>query len=164
LQKLKDGKRFKENETWLNDIARRYGVDPCFMVSFWGMETSYGGYMGNFPVIQALSTLAFESTRKDFFRNELFVALQILNDGHVPLSKFKGEWAGASGHPQFLPSSWMKYAVDYDGDGKKDIWSSKQDALASIANYMKHPNSKNLAMWDIIAEFILNDIKQRARK
>ncbi|NDH09475.1 MAG: lytic murein transglycosylase [Gammaproteobacteria bacterium] len=145
-------KRFKENETWLNDIARRYGVDPCFMVSFWGMETSYGGYMGNFPVVQALSTLAFESTRKDFFRNELFLALQILNDGHVPLSKFKGEWAGASGHPQFLPSSWMKYAVDYDGDGKKDIWSSKQDALASIANYMKQNGWQTKQPWAVFVK------------
>lgn len=145
-------KRFKENLSWLNDIGKRYGVDPCFMVSFWGMETSYGGYMGNFPVIQALSTLAYDSKRKDFFRNELFLALQILNDGHVPLAKFKGEWAGASGHPQFLPSSWVKYAVDYDGDGKKDIWSSKQDALASIANYMKQNGWQNNQPWAVFVK------------
>lgn len=130
-------KEFKKNETMLQDIGARYGVDPCFMVSFWGMETSYGGYMGNFPVINSLATLAFDSARKPFFRKELFLALHILNDGHVALQDFKGEWAGASGHPQFLPSSWVKYAVDYDGDGRKDIWKSKPDALASIANYMK---------------------------
>jgi len=145
-------KRFKENQKWLNDIAQRYAVDPCFVVSFWGLETSYGGYMGNFPVIQSLSTLAFDSTRKDFFRNELFLALQILNDGHVPLSKFKGEWAGASGHPQFLPSSWLKYAVDEDGDGKKDIWSSKQDALGSIANYMKQNGWKKNQPWAVFVK------------
>jgi membrane-bound lytic murein transglycosylase B len=149
-------KRYKENQTWLNDIGHRYGVDPCFMVSFWGMETSYGGYMGNFPVIQALSTLAYDSKRQDFFRNELFLALKILNDGHVPLAKFKGEWAGASGHPQFLPSSWVKYAVDYDGDGKKDIWSSKQDALASIANYMKQNGWQTNQPWAIFVKLPKN--------
>lgn len=130
-------KRYNENLTWIQDIAKQYHVDPCFMVSFWGLETSYGSYMGNFPVIQSLATLAYDSTRKDFFKHELFLALKILNDGHVSLQQFKGEWAGASGHPQFLPSSWLKYAVDYDGDGRKDIWTSKQDALASIANYMQ---------------------------
>jgi membrane-bound lytic murein transglycosylase B len=130
-------KRYEQNRTWIDQIGKTYGVDPCFVMSFWGLETSYGGYMGNFPVIQALSTLAYDSNRKDFFKNELFLALQILNEGHVQLAQFKGEWAGASGQPQFLPSSWMKYAVDYDGDGRKDIWNSKKDALASIANYMK---------------------------
>jgi membrane-bound lytic murein transglycosylase B len=129
--------RYAQNRLWIDDIANTYGVDPCFMVSFWGLETSYGSYMGNFPVIQALSTLAYDSNRKDFFKNELFLALKILNDGHVQLAQLKGEWAGASGQPQFLPSSWLKYAVDYDGDGRKDIWGSKKDALASIANYMK---------------------------
>lgn len=130
-------KRYQENLSWIGDIAKNYHVDPCFMVSFWGLETSYGSYMGNFPVIQSLATLAYDSSRKDFFKNELFLALKILNDGHVPLQQFKGEWAGASGQPQFLPSSWLKYAVDYDGDGRKDIWTSKKDALASIANYMQ---------------------------
>jgi len=130
-------KRYDQNKVWIDQIGRNYGVDPCFVMSFWGLETSYGGYMGTFPVVQALTTLAYDSNRKDFFRNELFLALQILNEGHVQLAQFKGEWAGASGHPQFLPSSWMRYAVDFDGDGKKDIWNSKQDALASIANYMK---------------------------
>ncbi|WP_426741320.1 lytic murein transglycosylase, partial [Pseudomonas aeruginosa] len=93
--------------------------------------------MGNFPVINALATLAYDSNRKDFFRKELFLALHILKGGHVSLADFKGEWAGASGQPQFLPSSWVKYAVDYDGDGRKDIWKSKPDVFASIANYMK---------------------------
>lgn len=130
-------KKYKQYHNTLESIGREYGVDPCFVVSFWGIETSYGGYMGNFPVIKSLTTLAYDSKRPDFFRHELFTALHILNDGHVDLKHFKGEWAGASGHPQFLPSSWVKYAVDYDGDGKRDIWRSKPDALASIANYMK---------------------------
>ncbi|KTD76415.1 lytic murein transglycosylase [Legionella waltersii] len=130
-------KEYKKNKEILDDVAQHFGVNPCFIVSFWGMETSYGTYMGNFPVIKALATLAYDSKRKDFFRKELFLALHILNDGHVSLTDFKGEWAGASGQPQFLPSSWVKYAVDYDGDGKKDIWRSKPDVFASIANYMK---------------------------
>lgn len=130
-------KKYLANKALLDEIAQKYGVDPCFIVSFWGMETSYGSYMGNFPVIKALATLAYDSNRKDFFRRELLIALHILNDGHVTLEKFKGEWAGASGQSQFLPSSWTKFAVDYDGDGKKDIWSSKSDVFASIANYMK---------------------------
>ena len=130
-------KEYKRNETLLKAIGNQYKVDPCFIVSFWGMETSYGSYMGNFPVINSLSTLAYDSARKPFFRKELFLALHMLDDGQVSMKEFKGEWAGASGQPQFLPSSWVKYAVDYDGDGRKNIWSSKPDVFASIANYMK---------------------------
>lgn len=130
-------KEYKKNKEVLEAVGKQFGVNPCFIVSFWGMETSYGSYMGNFPVIKALATLAYDSKRKDFFRKELFIALKILNEGHVSLEDFKGEWAGASGQPQFLPSSWVKFAVDFDGDGRKDIWKSKPDAFASIANYMK---------------------------
>ena len=130
-------REYKKNKKILEEIGQQFGVNPCFIVSFWGMETSYGSYMGNFPVIKALATLAYDSKRKEFFRKELFIALRILNEGHVDLRDFKGEWAGASGQPQFLPSSWIKYAVDYDGDGRKDIWKSKPDTFASIANYMK---------------------------
>ncbi len=130
-------KEYKKNQVLIDEIGRKYGVDPCFIMSFWGMETSYGSYMGNFPVIKSLATLAYDSNRTPFFRKELFLALHILNDGHVTMARFKGEWAGASGQPQFLPSSWVKYAVDYDGDGRKDIWDSKPDVFASIANYMK---------------------------
>ncbi len=142
-------KHYQQNKAVLDTIAKEYGVDPCFIVSFWGMETSYGSYMGNFPVIQSLSTLAYDSNRKDFFRKELLLALHILNDGHVSLAQFKGEWAGASGQPQFLPSSWVKYAVDYDGDGRKNIWTSKPDVFASIANYMKQNGWQANEPWSI---------------
>jgi len=142
-------KKYKQYQQLLENIGQQYGVDPCFIVSFWGLETSYGGYMGNFPVINSLTTLAYDSKRSDFFRHELFTALQILNDGHVDLKHFKGEWAGASGHPQFLPSSWVQYAVDYDGDGHRDIWTSKPDALASIANYMKGKGWRQGEPWAI---------------
>ena len=141
--------QYKKNKVLLDEVADHFGVDPCFITSFWGMETSYGSYMGNFPVIRSLATLAYDSSRRDFFRRELFLALHILNDGHVTLQHFKGEWAGASGQPQFLPSSWVKYAVDYDGDGRKDIWDSKADVFASIANYMKKNGWKTGEPWAI---------------
>lgn len=142
-------KEFERNRTLLTEIGKEYGVDPCFIVSFWGMESSYGSYMGNFPVIKSLATLAYESNRPEFFRKELFLALHILNDGHVDLAHFKGEWAGASGQPQFLPSSWLKYAVDYDGDGRKNIWESKPDVFASIANYMKQNGWQTGEPWAV---------------
>lgn len=145
-------KEYKKNQVIADEIGERYGVDPCFIMSFWGMETSYGSYMGTFPVIKSLATLAYESNRRDFFRKELFLALHILNDGHVSLKDFKGEWAGASGQPQFLPSSWVKYAVDYDGDGHKDIWKSKPDVFASIANYMKINGWQHGEPWAIFVK------------
>jgi membrane-bound lytic murein transglycosylase B len=142
-------KEYKKNKEILDEIGKNFGVNPCFIVAFWGMETSYGSYMGNFSVIKALATLAYDSPRKDFFRKELFIALRILNEGHVDLEHFKGEWAGATGQPQFLPSSWIKYAVDYDGDGKKDIWQSKPDVFASIANYMKQNGWQTGEPWAV---------------
>lgn len=145
-------KQYNKNKALLDEIAAHFGVDPCFIVSFWGMETSYGSYMGNFPVIKSLATLAYESNRPDFFRKQLFIALHILNDGHVTLDRFKGEWAGASGQPQFLPSSWVEYAVDYDGDGRKDIWDSKADVFASIANYMKKNGWRTGEQWAILVK------------
>lgn len=128
---------YKKRRTELEKIAKEYGVDPCFVISFWGIESSYGRYLGKFPVISSLATLAYDGRRTDFFRKELLYALHILQGGHVDPSKFKGEWAGASGHAQFLPSSWHKFAVDYDGDGHKDIWGNMEDVFASIANYLK---------------------------
>lgn len=142
-------KRYKQYRDLINQIAREYGVDPCFIVSFWGMETSYGSFMGSFPVIKSLATLAYDSNRKSFFKKQLFYALRIVNDGHVSLKDYKGEWAGASGQPQFLPSSFMKFAVDYDNDGRKDIWKSKPDVFASIANYMKQNGWQKGEPWAI---------------
>lgn len=127
---------YRKHSQVLNDIGAKYGVNPCFILSLWGLETSYGHFMGKFPVIQSLATLAYGSPRKAFFRKELLIALHIVNEGHVNLEDFKGEWAGASGHPQFMPSSWRKYAVDYTGSGHKDIWKNYPDAFASIANYL----------------------------
>ncbi len=142
-------KNYKRHRTLIDQIAREYDVNPCFIVSFWGMETSYGTYMGNFPVIKSLATLAYDSNRKPFFRKQLFLALHIVDEGHVSLSDYKGEWAGASGQPQFLPSSFNRFAVDYDGDGRKDIWKSHPDVFASIANYMKSNGWNGMQPWAI---------------
>ena len=129
-------RQYAKNQTLLMNISRKYGVDPGVILALWGLETNYGYFMGSFSVPRSLATLAYASNRKAFFRHELIEALHILQQDQVSLVDFKGEWAGASGHPQFLPSSWFKYAVDYDGDGRKDIWKSLPDALASIANYL----------------------------
>lgn len=142
------GKRkYKKYQDLLNEVGTEYGVDPCFIVSLWGMETSYGSFMGKFPVIKSLATLAYDSKRKSFFRKQLLLALHIVNDGHVSLYDYKGEWAGASGQPQFLPSSFSKYAIDYDRDGRKDIWRTKADVFASIANYLKNKGWKTGEPW-----------------
>lgn len=129
-------KEYKRNRDLLDQIGTQFGIDPCFITAFWDIESSCGRFMGGFPVIQSLATLAYSSKRKEFFRRELLYALQMLNEGHVQLKDFKGEWAGGTGQPQFLPSSWHRYAVDYDHDGKKDIWRSRSDIFASIANYL----------------------------
>lgn len=142
-------KKYQQHHEILTEIGNAYGVSPCIIVALWGMESSYGLYMGTFPVIRSLATLAFDGRRSDFFRNELLLALHILQEGHVSLAQFKGEWAGASGHPQFLPSSWKKYAVDYDKDGKKDIWNNLDDVFASIANYLKQNGWEKNQPWAI---------------
>ena len=140
----------------LQNVGRDFSVDPCFIVALWGMETSYGHYMGNFPVIKSLATLAYDSRRSEHFRKELLLALQIVNDKQVALEKFKGEWAGASGQPQFLPSSWFNYAVDYDHDGRKDIWSSYPDVFASIANYLAKNGWRMNEPWAITVKLPAN--------
>ena len=107
-------------------------------MGIWGMETSFGSFFGGHSVIRALATLAYARYRDDFFRNELIVALKIIDEGHVSAGGMIGSWAGAMGHTQFMPSSFVKHAVDYDRDGHKNIWGSIPDALASTANYLKN--------------------------
>lgn len=121
----------------LAGTASRYGVQPEIVLAIWGMETNFGGFMGGNNTIYALATLAQNGYRADFFRNELLTALRIVSDGHVAPRNMTGSWAGAMGHTQFMPSSFMRYAVDYNGDGRKDIWNSVPDALGSTANYLK---------------------------
>lgn len=120
----------------LGGAQQRWGVQPEIVLAIWGMETNFGGFMGGENTIHALATLTEGGYRADFFRNELLTALRIISDGHVTPPKMVGSWAGAMGHTQFMPSSFVAYAVDYNGDGRKDIWNSVQDALGSTANYL----------------------------
>lgn len=120
----------------LAEIERKYGVDRRIVLGVWGMETNFGSYTGDKDVIRSLATLAFKRYRGDFFRDELIVALRMIEIGHVNRRTMRGSWAGAMGQTQFMPSSFMKYAVDHDGDGVKDIWGTVPDALASTANYL----------------------------
>jgi membrane-bound lytic murein transglycosylase B len=136
----------------LGTVERRYGVDRKVILAIWGMETGYGANTGGIYVIRALATLAHAKYRDNFFRDELLVALKILEEGHVERSNMKGSWAGAMGHTQFMPSSFMKYAVDFNGGGAKDIWTSEQDALASTANYMKSFGWKQGLVWGLEVE------------
>ena len=121
----------------LGRIEQRFGVQRRFLLSIWGNETRYGRVMGSTPIFRALATLAWEPRRADFFRGELFDALSMVQRGHIDTKSMTGSWAGAMGQPQFMPSSYLKYAVDFDGDGRRDIWKSTPDALASIASYLK---------------------------
>jgi len=136
----KGRKLLREYGTVLQQIEARYGVDREAVLAIWGMETNYGGYMGRHNVIQALATLAYAAPRrKSFWEKELITALGIVQAGHVRFQDMEGSWAGAMGHTQFMPSSWKAYAADYDGDGRRDIWTSIPDALASTAAYLhKH--------------------------
>ena len=118
-------------------VSARYGVQPEVMLAIWGIETNYGGFMGGNNSVHALATLTYGGYRADYFGSELITALEILEGGHVKFKNMVGSWAGAMGHPQFMPSSFMRYAVDFKGDGHKDIWGSVPDALASIGNYLK---------------------------
>jgi len=121
----------------LDQISERYGVPSRIVVAIWGMESNYGRFSGVRPTVPALATLAWDPRRATFFRGELFNALEILNRGDIDLPRLKGSWAGAMGQTQFMPSSYLKFAEDFDGDGKRDIWSTPADVFASIANYLK---------------------------
>ncbi|MCH9769258.1 MAG: lytic murein transglycosylase [Gammaproteobacteria bacterium] len=161
-------KEIKKYHDLLTTISNQYGVSPCFIVALWGLETSYGRYMGKFPVIKSLVTLSYDNRRSAFFRKQLFYALEILNDEHVKPEHFKGEWAGASGHPQFLPSNWHHYAVDYNGDGRRDIWKTLSDSLASIANFLHKHGWKTGGLWavevTIPADFPKADLTRKVVK
>ena len=120
----------------LKQAGDKYGVPPGVLVGIWGLESNFGRFSGVRPTIPTLATLAYDPRRTALFRKELFDALTILDSGDVEPAALKGSWAGALGQPQFMPSSFLLYAVDFDGDGKRDIWKSTPDVFASIANYL----------------------------
>ncbi|MFT0892002.1 lytic murein transglycosylase [Pseudochelatococcus sp. G4_1912] len=128
-------------------VEQRYGVDRKVIAGVWGMETNFGSTMGSNYVVEALATLAHAQYRGPFFRNELLTALMILEEGHITRDKMIGSWAGAMGQTQFMPSSFMRYAVDFDGDGKRDIWTSVPDALASTGNYLHEHGWDSALPW-----------------
>jgi membrane-bound lytic murein transglycosylase B len=120
----------------LDSIAEKYGVQPRFLMAFWGLETNFGDYLGGFPVIGSLATLAHDTRRSEFFRSELLEALSIIDAGHISAGEMIGSWAGAMGQPQFMPSTFVRFAVDADNDGRRDIWHSLPDVFASAANFL----------------------------
>lgn len=136
-ERVKRGRaQLKKHRVLLEGIYEEYGVPPRYLIAFWGLETNFGDYQGGFRVINALVTLAHDQRRSDFFRQQLLHALRIIEQGHITPEKMMGSWAGATGHMQFLPSTFIGHAVDYTGDGRKDIWGSLPDAFASAANFL----------------------------
>ena len=130
----------------LKRVETDYGVPPNVLIAVWGVESNFGSFTGTRPTIAALATLAYDG-RRALFRNELFDALKIVDAGHITADQLKGSWAGAMGQPQFMPSSYLKYAVDFDKDGKADIWTNPTDVFASIGNYLKEYGWKPNERW-----------------
>ncbi len=136
-QRIATGREvFQTRRPLLRRVENMYGVSAGVIMGIWGLESSYGAELGGFRVVQALATLAWEGRRATFFRSELLAALRILDHGDVTPTRMTGSYAGAMGQPQFMPSAYLRYAVDFEGTGKRDIWTSVPDTLASIANYL----------------------------
>jgi membrane-bound lytic murein transglycosylase B len=152
----------------LEEISATYGVPPSVIVSIWGFESNFGRFSGTRPTVAALATLAWDPRRATLFHRELLNALEILNRGDIDLPSMKGSWAGAMGQVQFIPSSYLKFAEDYDGDGKRDIWATPADIFASIANYLHGTGWTSDESWGREVRIepearrrILNDIERR---
>jgi lytic murein transglycosylase len=140
-------RKAREWKHTLDAIEKQYGVDRWIILALWGIETSFGANSGGFDVIRSLATLVAIGYRPDYFRDELIAALKILQEGHIAREKMIGSYAGAMGEPQFMPSNFIALAVDFTGDGRKDIWGSVPDVLASIANFLKAWGWKAGAAW-----------------
>lgn len=140
-------KNLAEQKTVLEKISQTYQVDSEIIVAIWGMESGYGANTGKSNVFRSLATLAYEGRRAEFWQKELIAALTIVQAGDQDSAHLTGSWAGAMGQTQFMPSTFLHFAVDFDGDGKRNIWTSKADALASTANYLKHYGWKYQIPW-----------------
>ena len=142
------GKRLlRKHRALLTEIGEAYGVQPRFIVALWGIESDFGRVTGGFPVLDSLATLAFDGRRGEFFRGQLIEALRIVDDGHIQPDEMLGSWAGAMGQSQFMPSSFQQFAVDHDGDGRRDIWGTLPDVFASAANYLAKAGWKHDQTW-----------------
>ena len=140
--------QYLENKTLLDSASRKYGVPPQFIVALWGLESGFGRSQGKEDVISALATLSFEGRREALFSKQLLAALEIMDKGYIPEDQaLKGSWAGAMGQSQFMPTSYLSYAADGDGDGKMDIWNNKADVFASIANYLSTEGWQSTLPW-----------------
>lgn len=141
---------FAKNRKLLGEIEEKYGVDAEVVAAIWGLESAYGTFRGDIPMVEALATLSFDTRRGRFFEKQLIGALKIIQSGDVAPRNMTGSWAGAMGHTQFIPTSYLAYAVDFTGDGKRDIWSDNPaDALASTANYLKKFGWKKGQPWGV---------------
>ncbi len=136
-----------EHGDLLREVERLYGVQPRFLVAFWGLETNFGDYLGSFPTVGALATLAYDARRSTFFRGQLLASLQILQEGHISVDKMKGSWAGAMGQPQFMPTTFINFAIDHNGDGRRDIWHTLPDVFASAANFLSQSGWQKSESW-----------------
>jgi membrane-bound lytic murein transglycosylase B len=136
-----------DNRALLDRVGRRYGVQPRFIVALWGIETDFGKAPGDFPVIAALATLAYDGRRAELFTRELIAALRIVQADGIPASELRGSWAGAMGQCQFMPSSFLHYAVSFRGGARPDIWTDRADVFASIANYLAHLGWRTGETW-----------------
>jgi membrane-bound lytic murein transglycosylase B len=139
--------QLKAREAFLDGLESKYGVPRGILIAIWGVETNYGGNKGSFSVLRSLATLGYEGKRADFGRQQLLYALRILQSGDVALADFKGSWAGAMGHTQFIPTTYADYAADGTSDGIKDIWTEPRDALASAAYYLKRMGWQHGRVW-----------------
>lgn len=137
----------EQHRAFLLDLQAEYGVPAQYLVAFWGLETNYGSYLGRMPTLDSLATLACDRRRSNFFSSEFVAALQLMQRESLQPSDMQGSWAGAVGHTQFMPSSYLRYAVDGDGDGRVDLWRSERDALASGANYLQSLGWKSGLRW-----------------
>ena len=147
-QRVSQGRALWNNHrALLNRVEQEYGVPAQYLLAFWGLETNFGSYFGNINVVDSLATLACDTRRSSFFTIELINALRILDKGDITPEKMVGSWAGAMGNFQFMPSSYLKNAVDYDGDKKRDLWNSKPDAMASAAQFLQSLGWKTSERW-----------------
>lgn len=140
-------KKAKRYKSLLSRVAKTYGVQPRFILAIWAIETRYGAVKADWPLFPAIATLAFDKRRSSYFRKQIFAALQMINRGHIDYKSMLGSWAGAMGQPQFMPSSYLAFAQDFDGDGRRDIWKNEGDVFASIANYLAEHGWRSDLTW-----------------